>query len=87
MRKMTLAIACLLALVTVQAGFASKKPSSNLVEAAEAIQKLDANDFTAIKNWMKGEGRSALRERGLTDKEIGGLRLDTDKFGDAPFGS
>lgn len=62
------------------------KPSKSLVAAAEAIKKLDAADYSAFKAWFEGKGRQALRDRGLTNSQIGGMRLDTDKLGDAPLG-
>lgn len=86
MRKLVLLTAALIGIFTVQAGFAKRQASDKLTYAIEAIQKLDAADFSAIKSWMMGEGRSRLKERGLTDKDIGGARFDTDRFGDAPLG-
>lgn len=61
------------------------KPSEALLSAVKEIRKLDAADFTALKSWFKDEGRQQLRAQGLTDSDIGGARLDTDKFGDAPL--
>ena len=60
--------------------------TAELKAALAAIQNLDGADFTALKAWISGEGREALRARGLTDADIGPARMDTDKWGDAPMG-
>jgi hypothetical protein len=60
--------------------------SSEMVAALAALQKLGGEDFSAIQSWMKGEGRKALRDRGASDTQIGGMRLGTDLLGDAPLG-
>ncbi|MDB5093426.1 MAG: hypothetical protein JWO85_1527 [Candidatus Eremiobacteraeota bacterium] len=66
--------------------FTIMQPSDQLVAALAAIKNLGGEDFSAIASWMKGEGRKALRDRGATDNAIGGMRLDTDRLGDAPLG-
>ena len=65
-----------------QAG-AHKKPSPVLVDILGDFQRLDSADAMAIAAWCKGEGRKALRERGVTDKQIGPARFDFDKIGEA----
>ncbi len=69
-----------------QAGNAPSKASPALRAALADIQRLDAPDFVALASWLKGDGRQALKSRGLTDKDIGAARFDTDKWGDAPLG-
>lgn len=57
-----------------------------LIAALRALQRLDGPDFLAVARWTKGEGRSALRERGAHDEQIGPARFDVDLWEDAPFG-
>lgn len=60
--------------------------SKELAEALEKLRALGGEDIMAIANWLRGQGRKALRERGATDKEIGPMRMDIDQMGDAPLG-
>ncbi len=62
------------------------EPSDQLVTALAAIKNLGGEDFMALASWAKGEGRKALRARGLTDAQIGAARLDVDLMDDAPLG-
>ncbi len=89
MNKLALALISIVMLAAaVKAGDSptAKKPSPALLAAVSEIRTLDAADFTALKSWLKGDGRQALRDRGVTDRDIGALRLDTDRWGDAPLG-
>ena len=61
-------------------------PSEQLVEALQAMNKLKSEEFKAVVAWLRGNGRAALRAQGATDKQIGPLRLDIDRMGDAPLG-
>jgi len=58
---------------------------TGLVE--EAITLLPADDEFAIRSWFSGNGRAALRARGLTDVVIGPARSGIDLWGDAPWGA
>lgn len=88
MKKLAIAfvsIAVLAVAAKAGDGLVEKKPSSELLRSITNIRELDSADFTALKRWFKGEGRKALHDRGITDANIGGMRFDTDLWGDAPW--
>lgn len=60
--------------------------TKELAEALDKLRVLDGEDIMAVAAWLRGNGRAALRERGATDANIGGMRLDIDQLGDAPLG-
>ncbi len=62
------------------------EPSTELKEALAALMKLGGEDMMAIVSWLRQSGRAELRARGATDEQIGPMRLDIDRFGDAPLG-
>ncbi len=40
----------------------------------------------ALATWLRGQRGADLRGQGAKDKEIGPMRLDIDRLGDAPLG-
>jgi len=60
--------------------------TKELVEALAKLKPLSGEDIMAVASWLRGEGRVALRDRGATDEQIGPMRLDIDRLGDAPLG-
>jgi len=60
--------------------------TTELAAALAAIKKLPGEDIMALAAWLRGQGRASLRERGANDSDIGPMRLDIDKLGDAPLG-
>jgi len=50
-------------------------------EAEQQIMLLDYKDRSAVLSWLRGNGRSALYDRGATDSMIGVMRAPGDRGG------
>ncbi len=56
--------------------------TAELKSALEAIKNVGTEDLLALAQWLRGEGREALKDRGADDNLIGPARIEIDRDGE-----